>query len=190
MTANGGNSLMNEREEEILRGCLRGEAIYQKRLYDLFASKMYAVCLRYSSDKDEARDLLQEGFIKVFQHLDKFKMEGSLEGWIRRIMVNHALEQFRKAYKKQQFVDIEDAGDEPTPHIDAHRYDMQVILNVIQELPTGYRTVFNLYVVEGLQHNEIAELMGINENTSKSQLSRARQLLQKKLAHIKAELNG
>jgi len=173
---------MSDDIEDILQGCLLGDKTCQQKLYDTFAPKMFGVCLRYSKDEDEAKDFLQEGFIKVFQNLGKYKSEGSFEGWLRRVIVNHTLEQFRKAYKKQKFVEIEEAHGETSENFNFENHDFKIILEAIQSLSIGYRTVFNLYVMEGYQHNEIAEMMGINESTSKSQLSRARQLLQKKLA--------
>lgn len=180
---------MTELEEEILSGCLRGEKHWQKRLYDHFASKMYGVCLRYSKDEDGAKDILQDGFIKVFQKLETFKREGSFEGWIRRIMVNTALEELRKQAKFGATVEAETVADELADEQAAVSFDARVLLSKIQSLAPGYRTIFNMYVIDGFQHNEIASALGISENTSKSQLSRARKVLQEMLLKEGIERN-
>jgi len=180
---------MTAREEEIVAGCLKGDPKYQQALYNIYSKKMYGVCLRYAADRETARDLLQDGFIKVFQNLEKFKGEGSFEGWIRRIMVNHALEGLRKLSSKVQHVDVEEIQESLHESINFSRYDMNYLLGKIQPLAPGYKAVFNLYVIEGYQHSEIAEMLGISENTSKSQLSRARKLLQDSLEDVKKAYN-
>jgi RNA polymerase sigma factor (sigma-70 family) len=182
---------MTEREEEIVNGCLKGDPKYQEVLYNTYSKKMYGVCLRYAPSDEAAKDLLQDGFIKVFQNLDRFKGEGSFEGWVRRIMVNHALEGLRKLSAKAQHVDVEDVHEvlQDNHHVNFNRYDMNYLLSKIQQLAPGYRAVFNLYIIEGYQHNEIAEMLGISENTSKSQLSRARKLLQDSLEDVKKAYN-
>ena len=169
---------MTELEEEILSGCLSGDEKWQKRLYNQYSGKMYGVCLRYCANKDDARDVLQDGFIKVFQKLDTFKREGSFEGWIRRIIVNTALEELRKQAKFTDKVEVETVADELSDSTSLVNFDASILLNKIQSLAPGYRTIFNMYVIEGFQHNEIASMLGISENTSKSQLSRARKILQ------------
>lgn len=180
---------MTAREEEIVNGCLKGDPKYQQVLYNQYAKKMYGVCLRYAQDKEGARDILQEGFIKVFQNLQAFKGQGSFEGWVRRIMVNHALEGLRKLSNRVQHVDVEEVHEALHETVNYSRYDMNYLLEKIQQLAPGYRAVFNLYVIEGYQHNEIAEMLGISENTSKSQLSRARKLLQESLEDVKKAYN-
>lgn len=180
---------MTAREEEIVNGCLKGDPKYQQVLYNQYAKKMYGVCLRYAQDKEAARDILQEGFIKVFQNLQAFKGQGSFEGWVRRIMVNHALEGLRKLSNRVQHVDVEEVHEALHETVNYSRYDMNYLLEKIQQLAPGYRAVFNLYVIEGYQHNEIAEMLGISENTSKSQLSRARKLLQESLEDVKKAYN-
>jgi RNA polymerase sigma-70 factor (ECF subfamily) len=139
---------------------------------------MFAVCLRYANEYNSAQDLLQEGFVKVFRNLEKFRGEGSFEGWIRRIFVNTAIEHYRKQVNLYALHDSETRYEyyegnalETLKHED--------ILKMIQKLSDGYRTVFNLYVIEGYSHKEIGDMMGISEGTSKSQLARARYLLQK-----------
>lgn len=173
---------MTEQERHIVQGCLRGEKSFQKLLYNQYSQKMYSVCLRYSQDQDQAKDLLQEGFIRVFQHLTTFKGEGSFEGWVRRIMVNGCLESLRKPENKIFHEDVNDVESELSYEPNMRKLDVQYVLRKIQELAPGYRAVFNLFVVEGYQHQEIAEMLGISESTSKSQLSRARKLLQEMLA--------
>ncbi len=173
---------MTEQERHIVEGCLRGEKSFQKLLYNQYSQKMYSVCLRYSHDQDQAKDLLQDGFIRVFQNLTTFKGEGSFEGWVRRIMVNGCLESLRKPENKIFHEDVNDVESELSYEPNMRKLDVQYVLRKIQELAPGYRAVFNLFVVEGYQHQEIAEMLGISESTSKSQLSRARKLLQEMLA--------
>ncbi len=182
---------MTEQEKRLVEGCLKGDKVFQKKLYNTYASKMYNVCLRYSNGTEQARDLLQEGFIRVFQNLHTFKGEGSFEGWVRRIMVNGCLESLRKAENKFIHEDIQEMEAEFTAsQPELRQYDLQFVLGKIQQLAPGYRAVFNLYVLEGYQHHEIGEMLGISESTSKSQLSRARKILQDLLTTQKTRLNG
>jgi RNA polymerase sigma factor (sigma-70 family) len=169
-----------ETEESLIQGCLRAEPKAQRRLYEKYAGRFMAICCRYVSDEMEAEDLLIEGFMKIFERLGQFKNEGSFEGWMRRVMVNECLMYLRT--KKRQgyetsYEDIlyeQDASDDQSSNLEAEE-----LLKMISQLPTGYRTVFNLYAIEGYAHAEIAEMLGITESTSKSQLSRARVMLQK-----------
>jgi RNA polymerase sigma factor (sigma-70 family) len=166
-------------EEELLKGCLANSRIHQRAFYEKYAGKMYALCLRYARDVMEAEDFLQEGFVKVFARLDMYRSEGSLEGWVRKVIVNIVLQKLRS--NKLQFVEI-DAGknyneDGDTGVLGTLAADE--LLGLIKKLPLGYRTVFNLYVLEEYSHKEIAKELGITEGTSKSQLSRARAILQK-----------
>src|SRR4051812_29504775 len=154
----------------------------QEELYNRFAPKMYAVCLRYSNNADDAQDLLQEGFIKVYRNLHRFRAEGSFEGWIRRVFVNSSIEHFRK--KSVQLSRVSDREESTIEDADISALDSLAekdIINLIRELSPGYRTVFNLYVVEGYSHKEIGEQLNISEGTSKSQLARARSILQRKV---------
>lgn len=151
----------------------------QAALYERFASRMYGVCLRYTSDPEEAQDILQEGFIKVFRHLEKFRQEGSFEGWIRRIMINTAIEYFRKKKYLNPVTEKEEASLESSDENALDKLAEKDIIGLIQQLSPGYRAVFNLYVIEGYGHKEIAEMLGISEGTSKSQLARAKSVLQK-----------
>ena len=154
----------------------------QELLYRHFAPKMYGICLRFAGNQMEADDILQEGFIKVFTKLKNFRNEGSLEGWIRRTIINTAINYYRKNLRLSKFQDI----DEIDPGIpnEENIYDTlsrEELLNLIKELPNGYRTVFNLNVIEGYTHKEIGQMLNISDNTSKSQLTRARSILQKKV---------
>jgi RNA polymerase sigma factor (sigma-70 family) len=195
--------MLDQDEEILIKQCIDWDRTAQKKLYERFCSKMFAVCLRYSSGREEAEDTLQEGFMKVFNNLVNFKSEGSLEGWIRRILVNTALEKFRK--KKIQFVSMNSslngnglnghsngqAHHEPVTTSDAIGHmEMKELLGLIQKLPPGCRTVFNLYVIDGFKHKEIAEQLGISEGTSKSNLSDARAMLQKALKKITIPAEG
>lgn len=166
---------------QLITDCAAGKTGAQARLYQLFAPKMYGVCLRYSKDQTEAEDNLQDGFIKVFEKIGTFRHEGSFEGWVRRIMVNVSLEKYRKQHLLHPVddmtkFDVPDFKDEILAEIAT-----QDLLKLIQELPPRYRMVFNLYVLEGMNHKEIAGEMKITEGTSKSNLARARMILQKKV---------
>lgn len=153
----------------------------QEHLYKQFAPKMYAVCLRYASNPDDAQDLLQEGFIKIFRNLSKFRKEGSFEGWVRRVFVNTAIEHYRKKININSIGDKEERAIEDNNFNVLDRLAEKDIVQLIQELSPGYRSVFNLYVIEGYAHREIGEILGISEGTSKSQLARAKAILQKKV---------
>lgn len=168
-------------EEELIEGCLAGTWAFQQMLYKQYAGKMLTVCMRYTSNRFEAEDILQEGFVLVFEKLSQFKKQGSFEGWIRKIMVNKAIEHYRKSAKIYPVINVEDIEnnigiDDVTSQINA-----QELLKMIQELPPMYKMVFNLYAFEGMTHKEIAEKLGIAEGTSKSNLSDARTLLKKKI---------
>ena len=164
-------------EKDLIRGCLRGSAQCQRRLYEQFAGKMYAVCLRYARTPSDAADILQEGFVKVFTKLEQFQHQGSFEGWIRRIMVNTAL----RAYQRQRF-DQETTGLERLPESPVDPDALSALSEgelhgLIARLPEGYRLVFNLVAIEGYSHAEAAELLHIQESTSRSQLTKARRWL-------------
>ena len=177
------NTRMNE--IQLINGCKSNEAKSQKALYDLYARKMMAVCMRYVNRRDIAEDLLQEGFVKVFTSIDSFNFSGSFEGWIRRIFVNTALEYLRKNDVLRETVDLEDPGIFAEPdHSAIDRLSAGELMEVIGQLPTGFRTVFNMFAIEGYSHKEIAETLGITESTSRSQFTRAKKLLQKKLSQL------
>ncbi|HEY9005712.1 RNA polymerase sigma factor [Ohtaekwangia sp.] len=169
------------KEHELIQGCLKRDRNAQKCLYDTYSSKMYGLCYRYVKDPMEAEDILVTAFMKVFDKIEQFKNEGSFEGWIRRIVVNEALTHLRRNRSMYLETDLEQADREPDYDNLSDRLETEDLLNLIQELPAGYRIVFNMYAIDGYSHKEIAEQLGISENTSKSQLSRARVYLQKKL---------
>lgn len=169
-------------ESDLIAGCIAGDRQMQEELYNRFASKMYAVCLRYANNSDDAQDLLQEGFIKVYKNLHRFRAEGSFEGWIRRVFINSSIEHYRKKAAKLSTVsDKEESTIEDTDITAIDTLAEKDIIRLIQDLSPGYRTVFNLYVIEGYSHREIGELLNISEGTSKSQLARAKGILQKKV---------
>lgn len=163
---------------DVIQGCRLGKRKAQETLYKLFAAKMLGVCARYATDKMEAEDMLQNGFIKVFNKILDFKSEGSFEGWIRRIMVHSAIEYYRKHHKMMQLVNLDTPGAELAVNcVAATSLEARDLLAMIQTLPPGYRMVFNMYAIEGYSHKEIGEIMSISEGASKSQLSRARAIL-------------
>ena len=157
---------------------MEGNRRMQEELYRRFSPRMYAVCLRYAGSAEEAEDILQEGFIKIFKKLDSFRSEGSFEGWIRRIFVNTAIEHFRRKKYLQPVTEKEETSIEGKYVTILDSLAERDILGLVQQLSPGYRTVFNMYVVEGYTHKEIADMLGISEGTSKSQLSRAKTILQ------------
>ena len=177
----------------LIDGCLKDERRAQQRVYELFYGKMMAVCLRYTKNADQAKDILQDGFIKVFKSVNKFNRAGSFEGWIRRIMVNTAIDHFRRTKNSYLLLgeerSIEDFGDQDEEDIMAEEngedyLDLKPadIINAMQKLTPAYRTVFNLYVFEELTHKEIADMLGINIGTSKSNLAKAKHNLKKFLS--------
>jgi RNA polymerase sigma factor (sigma-70 family) len=168
----------NITEHDLLKGCLAGNRRMQEELYSRFSPRMYAVCLRYAGRAEEAEDILQEGFIKVFKKMDSFRGEGSFEGWMRRIFVNTAIEHFRRKRYLMPVTEKEENTIEGKYTSVLDDLGAKDIMMLVQELSPGYRTVFNMYVVEGYTHREIAEMLGISEGTSKSQLSRAKVILQ------------
>ncbi|TGE27369.1 RNA polymerase sigma factor [Hymenobacter metallicola] len=169
-------------ETDLLNECRRGNPRAQKVLYERLAPAMLGVCLRYLRHQEDAEEALVLGFVKVFRALEQYRHEGSFRGWVRRIMINEALGQLRR--KQPMHVDIDECHDgvAPIAALAESNLDTADLLRLIQQLPAGYRTVFNLYAVEGYNHPEIAALLGISEGTSKSQLSKARALLQRQLA--------
>ena len=173
---------LNSRETEWIEGAKRGERRAQKAIYDLLSAKMFAVCLRYMGEREAAEDILQDGFVTLFSKLDSYSGEGSFEGWARKIFVNTALMSRRKKDALKNSEDVDAAwnitSDDPTG-IQRNGYDE--LLKMIAALPPGFRTVFNMYVIEGYSHKEIAEALGISETTSRSQLQRARTLLQTRI---------
>ncbi|MGQ0828833.1 MAG: RNA polymerase sigma factor [Bacteroidota bacterium] len=167
-------------DEQIVKGCIEKNAIAQKHLYDKFSRKMMGICLRYCESTEEAEDVVQNGFIRVFGNIEAYKGTGSLEGWVRKIMVNTALTNIRKNKKLKQNIEL-DSVEFMLPS-EGHVYEdfaAKDLLKIIQTLPAGFRTVFNLYAIEGYSHKEISEMLDISEGTSKSQYFRAKAYLQK-----------
>ncbi len=168
----------NISESDLIKGCIEEDRRMQEELYKRFSPKMYAVCLRYASDADEAQDILQDGFIKVFRKMESFRSEGSFEGWVRRIFVNTAIEYFRRKKYIQPVTEREENTIEGKYVSALDEMAEKDILDLVTQLSPGYKTVFNMYVVEGYSHKEISEMLNISEGTSKSQLSRAKAILQ------------
>ncbi|MGM0496465.1 MAG: RNA polymerase sigma factor [Bacteroidota bacterium] len=166
----------------IIEACQKGERVSQKQLYTLFSAKLYGVCLRYSNNEEDAKDLLQEGFIKIFKSIKQYNHNGSFEGWMRKIIVNTALERFRKSTRSLT-IDNDDYMDSLQLNYE-HVFEelaYKDLMKMVQELSDQYRIVFNLYVIEGFSHKEISQKLNIGEGTSKSNLSRARELLKEKV---------
>lgn len=182
-------TIYRAQEEELIKGCIRRNHSAQKSLYERYSPKMYALCCRYVKDRMDAEDVLVTAFTKIFNRIDQYKGEGSFEGWIRKVMVNEALSFLRKNRSMYLETDLEAADREPDYSTLSDHLEAEDLMRLIQELPSGYRIVFNLYAIDGYSHKEIAEQLGISENTSKSQLSRARTYLQKLLADAQAGLN-
>jgi len=169
-------------EKQLIDNCLQGDRNAQRQLYELYSGKMMGICLRYCRDRETAKDLLHDGFVKIYTHLDNFEGKGSFEGWIRRIMVNTALEYLRKKNDEGFSQDIEEAFTLTSDdHGALEKMQADELLKVIQKLPDAYRTTFNLFVIEGFSHREIAESMNITESSSRVYLTRAKQILQQML---------
>lgn len=176
-------------DEQMVTGCLKRDPIAQKALYEAHARKMMSICMRYAPDREHAQDILQDGFVKVFKKIGNFRGDGPLGGWIARTMVNTALDHIRRNKPFEHSVDL--AGAEQLHATDGHAVSAlatEELMALIQALPTGYRTVFNLFAIEGYPHKEIAEMLGISENTSKSQFMKARAYLRKLLPQETADL--
>jgi RNA polymerase sigma-70 factor, ECF subfamily len=177
-------------DEQIIRGCIDGKRKAYSQLFQNYAPVMLGVCMRYCKNRIDAEDVMQDGFIKVFSQIHKFRREGSFEGWIKRIMINSAIDNYQSNLKHAFHEDVSDIvhsqelaenpdKDDDLP--DELKIPHQKLMEMIQELPDGYRVVFNLYAIENINHKEIASLLGISENTSKSQLLKARKALRKKI---------
>lgn len=166
-------------QEALLSGCLKNDRKSQEAFYRMYADEMYNVCLAYEKDRDSVKDILQDAFIKIFKSIEKYDRKGPLRAWVRRIVVNTAIDHFRKKKAADAFVDVEAIAD-ITPELGDRQGGQGVkdILKMVLRLPEGARMVFNLFALEGYSHKEIAEKLNITEGTSKSQYSRARQLLQ------------
>ncbi len=177
-------------EEQLIRDCVKNKSQAQKALYEKYSPKMYGICYRYLKDQDQAQDVLITAFTKIFEKIEQFQFNGSFEGWVRRIMVNESLTFIRKNKYMYLEVDFEHADHAPDYSKLSDQLEVSDLMTMVQNLPIGYRTVFNLYAIEGYSHKEIAKQLGITESTSKSQLSRARAILQKCLIDTEEELNA
>lgn len=166
-------------EEELVRDCKKGKNSAHRDIYARYSSRMYPICLRYLKNEMDAEEVLINAFMRVFEKIDQFEGKGSFEGWIRKITVNEALLYLRKNKSLYLEVDIDMLNYEPDLNFSEKHLEAEDLLHMVAKLPPGYNAVFNLYAIEGYSHKEIADMLGISENTSKSQLSRARILLQK-----------
>ncbi len=180
-----------QHDKEILEGCKKGRRDAQKKLYDRFARRMLALCFRYCDSLEEAEDVLQEGFIKVFTCIGEYRGRGSLEGWIRKIMVNTALNQLRASISERLTEDLDVMPDGLQPAVmPGNTMETKHLVALVKSLPPGYRTIFNLYEVEGYSHKEIAEMLGVTTNTTKSQLRKAKMQLQEMFERDSKERNN
>jgi len=172
---------------EIIKGCIKDDALCQKSLFNRYASPLLGVCMRYARNKEDAEDILQDSFIKIFKKISQFKGEGSFEGWMRRVVVNTALKKYTVSRYSKEF-SVEEVKDTVLPDSNDvpafNHLTEKDILVLIHNLPDGYRIIFNLYVIEGFQHDEIANMLGIQPGTSRSQLVKARQMLQREIIQI------
>jgi RNA polymerase sigma factor (sigma-70 family) len=175
---------LDNRLNQVWEGCLRNERKQQEVLYKILAPKMLAVCMRYATDKDEAQDILQEGFIKLFKNMHNFRGEGSLEGWVRRIMVHAAISRYRKAKPVVLVDDFSDNTYQMHKASNGNRLEANELLSMIQQLPATYRSVFNMYAIEGYSHQEIGDKLGMTELLSRTTLHRARTILKNKIVKM------
>lgn len=176
MASNG-----KQQANKLLEGCKAGDTTAQQQLFEAYFGVLLGIGLRYTNDREEAKDLLQEAFVKIFKHIDQLAYNQHLENWMKRIMINTAIDRYRKQVTTPDTVDIDQVPEPGEPEEASQNLTQQELLQLIQELPEGYRTIFNLYAIEGYSHKEIAAEFGINEGTSKSQVARARNMLQTKV---------
>jgi len=178
-------------DHELARGCMEGKREAQQLLWKQYARKMMTVCIRYCDSREEAEDVLQEGFIKVYEKMNQWQGSGPLGGWIRTIMVNTALTYLRTRNKWRNSTDLDAAEDIDAEDVDAvSKMNEETLLKLIEKMPTGYRTVFNLFAIEGYGHKEIADSMGISENTSKTQFLKAKNWLKKNLVVLEKDIEA
>ena len=176
-------------DDELLRGCLRKDRKCQELLYRKYAKKMYAICQGYVRDKSVAQDILQDSFVKVFLKIHTFDPDNSLEGWVRRIVTNTAIDYFRQSKKLDQFIELEEQhSQEASDDAVNKQINVDEILYYLELLPEGARVIFNLYAIEGYSHKEIAQRLDISEGTSKSQFSRARSIIKNYLSGFQTSL--
>ena len=171
--------------KELINDCKNNNRKAQEQLYRLYSGKLFAVCLKYSRNYTEAQDNLQDGFLIIFQKIGQYSFKGSFDGWLKRVMINNVLQQ----YRNQTFLSLvnEDIAEDCEIELDEDEISLDYLLKIIQELPDRYRLVFNLYVIDGYSHAEIAEMLQINIGTSKSNLARGRMILKEKIEQLKNE---
>ena len=179
---------LHQEEREIIKLAVENNRQAQQKIYSKYSPKMLGICRQYIKDLQQAEDIMITAFMKVFTNLDSFEYKGSFEGWIRRIMVNECIS-FIRVQKKVSFLEDEYYVEDSFNNIESH-FSVNDIQSLIDSLPDGYKMVFNLYIIEGYKHNEIAKMLGINEGTSKSQLSHARKMLQEQINKLKNYSNG
>ena len=173
------------KEQQLIEGCRKGNRLAQKELYDIYSRKMMGVCLRYVSDRETARDLLQDGFVKVFTSVDSYTGTGSFEGWMRKIFVNCALEYLRKSDVLREATDLDNTAELINPDSSVvSDLSAAELMALVQVLHAGFRAVFNMFAIEGYSHKEISEMLNITESTSRSQFTRAKQLLQRRINEL------
>ena len=178
---------MKDDLEKYIKKCIKNDREAQLKIYQLFSPVLYGICLKYMKNEDDAKDVFQEAFVIVFQKMSQYTFEGSFEGWLKRIFINKLIETLNKKKKESFFLDVFDPDTDfvEEEDLDIQPIEQEKLLEYIRDLPDQYRTVFNLYVFEKLKHREIAELLNISEGTSKSNLNRAKHILQKRILSIK-----
>lgn len=176
-------------DEEILQGCIRRDPRAQKYLYEKYSRGLMGICLRYTGNRDEAEDVLQEGFVKIYMNIGNYKAKSSLIAWMRRIIINTAITLYHRNLKHKHHYDVDDYRDKTVADTgwDGSDYTHEELLSIVRDLPPGYRIVFNMYAIEGYKHKEIAQKLEIDINTSKSQYSRAKKQIQEKLEILARE---
>lgn len=175
------NSTNFSDEAGLIKGCLKGDRIAQRHLFESYSGKFLAICIRYLKDREHAEDVMIEGFMKIFEKLNQYQGSGSFEGWMKRIMVTQALMKLRSNRHLMMEVHVDSDAAYPDQQYETNHLEVAELMELLEALPVGYRTVFNLYAIEGYAHKEIADLLGITESTSKSQLNRARNVLKDKI---------
>ena len=165
--------------KKLIKKCAQNDRKAQAEIYQLYAGKLYPLCLKYSRNSFDAQDNFQDGFITIFNKIDQFNFKGSFEGWLKRVMINTVLQKYRK--KSVLNLVTDEIPDEVIIDVDEEELTLDYLLSIIQELPNRYRLVFNLYVLDGYSHRDVAEMLSISEGTSKSNLSRARAILKNKI---------
>jgi RNA polymerase sigma factor, sigma-70 family len=171
-------------EKQLIEGCLNGNRRSQEELYNLYSRKMMGLCMRYVSNRETAHDLLQDGFVKVFTSMHLYSNLGPFEAWMRMIFVNMAIEYIRKKDILRDTIDLENIQELTEEETAVSRLSAETIMEYVQQLPSGFRTIFNLYAIEGYSHKEIGNKLNISEGTSRSQYARARQWLQKRIEYV------